>query len=45
MVIFVVGLADDAALARLHEGKEAGDDIGPGEIRLDFFAGLFDIEV
>jgi len=40
-----IGLSDDAALARCHEGKESGDDIRPGKIGGDFFAGLFDVEI
>ena len=42
---WVVDLSDDAALARCHEGKESGDDIRPGKIGGDFFAGLFDVEI
>ncbi len=42
---WVVDLSDDAALARCHEGKEAGDDIRPGKVGGDFFAGLFDVEI
>ena len=40
-----MGLSDDAALARFHKSKESGDDIRTGEISLDFFAGLFDVEI
>ena len=40
-----IGLSDDTALARFHKSKESGDDIRTGEISLDFFAGLFDVEI
>ena len=40
-----MGLSDDAALARCHEGKKSSDDIRPGKIGSDFFAGLFDVEI
>ncbi len=40
-----MGLSDDAALARLYEGQEAGDDIRPRKLGSNFFAGLFHIEI
>lgn len=42
---WVVGLSDDAALARFHKSKESSDDIRTGKVGSDFFAGLFDVEI
>ena len=40
-----IGLSDDASLARFHKSKESGDDIRPGKVGSDFFAGLFHIQI
>lgn len=42
---WVVDLSDDATLARFHKSKESSDDIRPGKVGGDFFAGLFDVEI